>query len=191
MHCGRPLRDETKEFCHDCGKKRSYVRQGRSVWLHSGPVPGAVYRFKYQNKRSYGQIFAAEMERCCGRQVRRWEIDEIMPVPLHPSRKRMRGYNQAEILASELSQRMGIPFKNNVLFRIRKTVPQNELDDEERRQNLRGAFGVSAEWIPCRNVLLIDDIYTTGSTVERCAKMLKKAGAQNVYFLTISIGQGL
>ena len=191
MHCGRPLRSETEEFCHDCRKKRSYIRQGRSVWLHCGPVQGAVYRFKYQNKRSYGQVFAAEMERCCGGQMRRWEIDEIMPVPLHPSRKRMRGYNQAEILAAELSIRTGIPLRNNALFRIKKTVPQKELDDEGRRRNLMGAFGVSTDWIPCRNVLLIDDIYTTGSTVERCAKMLKKAGGQNVYFLTISIGQGL
>ena len=122
--------------------------------------------------------------------MRRWEIDEIMPVPLHPSRKRMRGYNQAEILAAELSIRTGIPLRNNALFRIKKTVPQKELDDEGRRRNLMGAFGVSTDWIPCRNVLLIDDIYTTGSTVERCAKMLKKAGVQNVYFLTISIGQG-
>ena len=191
MHCGKPLRDETDEYCPDCRKRKSYISRGRSVWLHSASVPGAIYRFKYQNKRRYGKVFAEEMERCCGSVLKKWEIDEIIPVPLHPSRKRIRGYNQAEILACELSALTGIPVRKDVLFRIRKTKPQKQLDDRERRQNLKGAFAVNREWEPRRNVLLVDDIYTTGSTVERSAKMLKKAGCENVYFLTISIGQGL
>ena len=191
MHCGKPLREETDEYCPDCRNRKSYIRQGRSVWLHSGSVPGAVYRFKYQNRRRYGRIFAEEMAGCCGGVLRKWEIDEIIPIPLHSSRKRMRGYNQAEILASELSFLTGIPVRKDVLLRIRKTQPQKQLDDRERRQNLRGAFAVVKGWDPCRNALLIDDIYTTGSTVERSAKMLRKAGCENVYFLTISIGQGL
>lgn len=191
MHCGKPLRDETEEYCTDCRNRKSYIRQGRSVWSHSGPVPGAVYRFKYQNKRRYGKVFAGEMDRCCGSLLKRWDIDEIIPIPLHPSRKRMRGYNQAEILASALSDLTGIPVRKDVLLRIKKTKPQKQLDSMERRSNLEGAFAVKKEWTPCRNVLLIDDIYTTGSTVERSAKMLKKAGGENVYFLTISIGQGI
>lgn len=191
MHCGKPLTDETDEYCSDCRKRKSFIRRGKSVWIHSGPVRRAVYRFKYGNRRRYGRIFAAEMEECFGGQLTEWKIDEIIPVPLHPSRKRMRGYNQAEILACELSSLTGIPVRTDVLFRIRRTEPQKHLDDGERRRNLRGAFAVGKNWVPCRNALLIDDIYTTGSTVERCAKMLEKAGCENVYFLTISIGQGL
>ncbi len=115
----------------------------------------------------------------------------IIPIPLHPSRKRVRGYNQAEILADELSLLTGIPARNDILYRIKRTSPQKKLDGSGRRKNLRGAFAVKrGENLP-QNVLLIDDIYTTGSTVERCAKMLRLGGVQNVYFLTVSIGQGI
>ena len=171
MHCGKPLKDETEEYCPDCGKRlagkhvdsrnpqRSALDQGRSLWLHREPVSGALYRF--------------------------------IPVPLHPSRRRKRGFNQAEILAEELGKLCGIPVETDVLFRIRKTAPQKVLGREGRMKNLRGAFGVSAGWNPCGNVLLIDDIYTTGATLERAAAVLKKAGVQKVFFLTISIGQGI
>ena len=112
-------------------------------------------------------------------------------MPLHPSRRRRRGFNQAEILARELGGLCGLPVRTDVLYRIRKTSPQKLLGRAERLRNLHGAFGVSADWKPCGNVLLIDDIYTTGATLERAAGILKKAGAQKVFFLTISIGQGI
>ena len=124
-------------------------------------------------------------------QVRRWEIEEIIPVPLHSSRRRARGYNQAELLADELGKRWGIPVNKKAVIRIQKTIPQKELGNRARIENLKAAFGVSKTWIPKQKVLIIDDIYTTGNTIHRVAKVLKKAGAQKVYFLTISIGQGL
>ena len=191
MHCGKPLKQDTEEYCSDCRGRKSFVRQGKSVWLHSGPVPGAVYRFKYHNRRRYGQIFAKEMAERYEDQIRKWKIEEIIPVPLHRKKKKKRGYNQAEIIAAELAACVNLPVRNDVLFRVKDTKPQKQFDNRERKRNLQGAFAVSRNWIPCRNVLLIDDIYTTGSTIERSAKMLKKAGAENVYFLTVSIGQGL
>lgn len=191
MHCGKPLEDDTKEFCMDCSRRSSCLEQGRALWLHKDPVPGAVYRYKYKNKRSYGAIFAEEMMSAYGEFMKRWGIGAILPIPLHSSKMRQRGYNQAELLARELSVRSGIPCRSDVLFRIRKTVPQKSLDARERRQNMQGAFAVSARWEPVSAVLLIDDIYTTGSTLERAALVLKKAGVQKVYFLTISIGQGV
>lgn len=191
MRCGKPLNKETREYCADCRKKDSNIAQGRSLWIHQDPVPGAVYRFKYHNKRSYGRLFAEEMAECYGKWIASKGIEVIIPVPLHPSKKRKRGFNQAEILAGILAEATGIPIQTDVLFRIKKSRPQKMLDPQERRENLKGAFAVSKRWKPCRNVLLIDDIYTTGSTIERCAGMLKKAGAENVWFLTISIGQGV
>lgn len=191
MRCGKPLAAEQQEYCSDCREKESFVEQGRSLWLHREPVPRALYRFKYHNRRSYGALFAREMAARYGSWIASHNIDVILPVPLHPSRRRSRGFNQAEILAGELSELMDIPFRTDVLYRIKKTSPQKVLGPGERRSNLKGAFAVSAEWKACRNVLLIDDIYTTGSTIERCAMMLKKAGAENVWFLTISIGQGI
>ena len=124
-------------------------------------------------------------------QLRRWEAEEIIPVPLHRSRRRKRGFNQAEILARELGAAAGIPVRTDVLFRVKKTSPQKSLGKKERQANLKGAFAVSGAWNPGKNVVLIDDIYTTGATLDRAAKMLRKAGARNVYFLTISIGQGI
>ena len=191
MRCGKPLRDEIREYCRDCEARSSFFDRGYGMWLHSEPVSGAVYRFKYKNKRNWGRIFAVELAEHYEGQIRAWGIEEIIPIPLHSTRKRKRGFNQSEVVAGILSELTGIPCRTDVLFRIRKTVPQKQLDRRGRKDNLMGAFGVSREWNACENVLLIDDIYTTGTTVGRAAKMLKKAGAQNVYFLTISIGQGI
>ena len=191
MRCGKPLRDETREYCRDCETRSSFFDRGYGMWLHREPVSGAVYRFKYKNKRNWGRIFAVELAEHYEGQIRAWGIEEIIPIPLHSTRKRKRGFNQSEVVAGILSELTGIPCRTDVLFRIRKTVPQKQLDRRGRKDNLMGAFGVSREWNACENVLLIDDIYTTGTTVGRAAKMLKKAGAQNVYFLTISIGQGI
>ena len=191
IHCGKPLDREEQEYCADCRKKDSYITQGRALWVHSDPVPRAVYRFKYHNRRGYGVVFAREMAGHYEEWIRKCKIDLIVPVPLHPSKKRKRGFNQAEILAKTLSEETGIPVRTDVLFRIRKTKPQKELGPSERKANLKGAFAVSASWKAAGNVLLVDDIYTTGSTAERCAYMLKRAGVQNVWFLTISIGQGI
>lgn len=191
MRCGKPVSDDSQEFCEDCSDRESYITCGRNLWLHREPVAGALYRFKYHNRRNYGKVFAGELAVCYAEQLRRWKIEEIIPVPLHRSRRRKRGFNQAEILARGLADAAGIPVRTDVLFRVKKTSPQKRLGKRERQANLQGAFAVSREWNPRKNVVLIDDIYTTGATLNRAAKILKKAGAQNVYFLTISIGQGI
>ena len=191
MRCGKPVRYEEQEYCRDCAGRDYAYDQGRSLWLHVPPVTQAIYQFKFHNKRYYADIFAGEMARQYGGWIRAREIGEILPVPLHPSRLRARGFNQACLLAEGLSRELQIPVGKNVVYRIRKTRPQRLLDDRGRERNLKQAFGVSAQWKAPRNVLIIDDIYTTGSTIHRISKVLKKAGVQKVYFLTISIGQGL
>lgn len=191
MRCGKPVKKEEQEYCRDCLRHPVSYEQGRSVWRHCEPVSQAVYRFKYKNKRYYGRIFAAEMAKSCGSHVRRWGIEEIIPVPLHPARKRARGYNQADILAEELGRILDIPVNRKVLYRVRNTKPQKNLDNMQRTRNLKGAFAVSKQQGVKKAVLLVDDIYTTGSTIHKAAYMLKLAGAEKVYFLTISIGQGL
>ncbi len=115
----------------------------------------------------------------------------IIPVPITKNRYYERGYNQAELLAKQLSECMRIPMEKDVLYRIKKTRPLKEMNGEQRHRNLKGAFAVSKSWNPRQNILLIDDIYTTGSTIERAAGILKKAGVENVYFLTLSFGQGI
>lgn len=190
MRCGKTV-GEGEEFCGDCAKGERAFEQGRSLWIHCVPVTDAIYRFKYHNRRCYGKIFAEELVRMYRRRLERWDIQEIIPVPLHRARKRRRGYNQSEVLARELGKILQIPVSTDVIFRIRNTRPQKDLDEKERFFNLKGAFGVSKKWEPKGNVLVVDDIYTTGSTIHNMAGILRKAGAPKVYFLTISIGQGI
>ncbi|MGC4019321.1 MAG: ComF family protein [Muricomes sp.] len=193
MCCGKPVEKEEQEYCRDCRKHSDFYEfdQGRSVWVHRAPVSSAVYRFKYKNKRHYGKVFAEEMAENCAGQIHRWGIEEIIPVPLHSAKRKVRGYNQAEILAEELGKILNIPVNKKILYRIRNTKPQKDLDNAQRIQNLKGAFAVSKHQPVKNSVLVIDDIYTTGSTIHKAAHMLKLAGAQKVYFLTISIGQGV
>lgn len=113
-----------------------------------------------------------------------------MPVPLHPSRKRKRGYNQAQILAEEIGKILEIPVDSKSLIRTRKTSPQKKLGHKERKKNLKHAFAVKHTFQTVKRVLLVDDIYTTGNTIDAVSNVLKQKGVENVYFLTISIGQG-
>lgn len=198
MKCGKPIQNEEQEYCYDCSRFEYAFEQGYSLWVHHQPVSGAIYQYKFHNKRCFANIFAKEMVKNYGWAIQKWEIDAILPVPLHSSKRRKRGYNQAEILAKEIAKewnlerdRKEIPVLNDVVFRVKKTKPQKILDDVERQQNLQHAFAVASDWKPLKNILVIDDIYTTGATIEKIAEKLKEAGVQNVYFLTISIGQGL
>lgn len=191
MKCGKPVLMEEQEYCADCAKHELAFEQGRSLWVHAGSVTQAVYRFKFHNKRYYARIFAQEMAERYGEWVRMNRIETIIPVPLHFSKRRSRGFNQAELLAKELGKQIGLSVETDAVVRIKKTNPQKKLSHKERQMNLKGAFGVRTDWKPARTVLLVDDIYTTGNTIHRIAKVLKKAGVQKVFFLTISIGQGL
>ena len=144
-----------------------------------------------RTRESMRRFLRKKWRKDSAKDLRRWQAEALIPIPLSEKRQKKRGYNQAKILARELSKRTGIPVEEGALFRIRDTRPQKELDDRERQQNLRQAFAVAKCWKPVRSVVLVDDIYTTGSTINKAAKMLKKAGVSKVYFLTISIGQGL
>lgn len=188
--CGKPISKEESEYCFDCTGKKHAFEEGRSLWVHKDPVEQAVYAFKYKNRRIYGKTFGAEMAECYGKYLWKKEVDLIVPIPLHKKRRKERGYNQAEILANELGKRTGIPVDARALKRIKETSPQKKLNDKGRRQNIKGAFA-SERKIAGKTIVLVDDIYTTGSTLDEAARTLYQNGAEKVYFLTISIGQGI
>lgn len=154
----------------------------------------SIAGFKYGGRREYGTFYAAELAAHYGAFIKRLGPDVLIPVPVHRSRKRMRGYNQAEVLAYELEKLLHIPVLSEVLIRTRKTVPQKELDDKERLFNLSKAFAVDDKYksrlLPVNKAIIIDDIYTTGSTIEACSRILKKEGVNKVYFLVLCIGKG-
>lgn len=188
--CGKPIRQKGAEFCYDCEREDLCYEQGRSLWIHKMPVSSSIYAFKYKNRRVYGEVYGREMAKMFRKIIRLWEIDVIVPVPLHRKKQKKRGYNQAEILAKEIGFRVGIPVDTTLVKRKKNTVPQKEFTRKERKKNLKNAFEVTGK-VEGKRVLIIDDIYTTGSTIDSISILLKKAGAEKTYFLTISIGQGL
>lgn len=188
--CGKPIRQEEKEFCYDCEREELCFEQGRSLWLHKMPVSSSIYAFKYKNRRIYGEIYGREMAKTFRKIIYLWKVDVIVPVPLHKKKQKKRGYNQSEILAKEIGFYVNIPVDTTLVKRKINTVPQKEFSRKERKKNLKNAFEVTKK-IKGKRVLIIDDIYTTGSTIDAISVLLKKAGAEKTYFLTISIGQGL
>ena len=187
--CGKPIREAEKEYCYDCTMIRHVFEEGRSIWIHKEPVSRAVYALKYQNRRIYAKAFGEEMADQYGYYLREEKVELIVPVPLHRKKMRIRGYNQAALLAEVLGEITGISVDEDILVRVKNTKPLKQLNDKERRRSIRGAFSVrKSVW--AKTIVLIDDIYTTGSTLDEAARVLLKAGAEKVYFLTISIGQG-
>jgi len=112
--------------------------------------------------------------------------DVIVPVPLHARRLRERGYNQAALLARELGKGVGLPVLENALIRVRDTSPQVDLGAEERRENVRGAFHLPDDRLVGKSVLLVDDVYTTGATLEACSLALKQRGVRAAWALTLA-----
>lgn len=122
--------------------------------------------------------------------LRSWNPDALVPIPLHKTRKRKRGFNQAQLLAEKLGEILEIPVEKRILERTKKTGPQKELNDVQRRANLKNAFQVRQNDVRLKRIVLVDDIYTTGSTIDAAAAVLLEHGAEKVYFLTICIGRG-
>ena len=203
--CGRPLADPDAEYCPACRTQRHAYTQGRALYLYTDAVRESLHAVKYHNKREYLEYYAQEIAEHLEEAVKTWQPQVMIPIPMHPSARRKRGYNQAEILAKELGGILGIQVRCDVLKKVRKTSSQKELDYRARQSNLKGAFAAAKKYthsgrregglqeIPCgakrylpwERVLLVDDIYTTGSTVHEAAAVLKNAGVKCVYFVAI------
>ena len=159
--------------------------------MHRPPVSGSIYQFKFKNRRVYAQYYAEMMANQLGSQIRKWKAEVIIPIPMDAGKKRKRGYNQAEILACELGKITGIPVETGLLRKRKTADAQKRLNRQDRAHNLEGSFWVERKTRLPERALLIDDIYTTGNTVNEAAKTLKKSGVRHVFILTISIGQDI
>ena len=186
--CGKKLKRENAEYCEDCRTFPHEFTQARACWLYQDPVRGAVYRFKNSNRRDYAALFAEEMIRQNAVWLSNLKVDFIVPVPLHKKKRRLRGYNQAELLAAEISRKCGIPLKRNLLCKNKETEQQKSLARQKRKANLKDAFCVKEKITSGQSFLLIDDVYTTGSTADAAALVLKEAGAKEVYVFCLCIG---
>lgn len=188
--CGKPLAVEEQEYCGDCMRKKHAYDRGRAAFVYEEWMRRSIAQYKYGGRREYAEFYAEEILLACAREMIRWKAEVLVPIPLHPSRQRKRGYNQAELLAAKLSKKSGIPMDEDCLIRTKKTRAQKELSDRDRLENLKNAFSVQEKKVPCKRIILVDDIYTTGSTMDEAARVLKENGAEFIYFLCISVGRG-
>ena len=187
MKCGKGLSGPEKEYCGDCRKHPHKFVRGRSLYQYERAA-GAIYRFKYQGRQEYADFFAEELYQHLGRDIQTMKAEAIIPVPLHKSRLRERGYNQAAVLARALSERCGVPVQEHLVIRQKKTTPQKQLNYAERQNNLKKAFKICANDVKLNTVIIIDDIYTTGSTVDALAEALLDKGVKHVFVITLAAG---
>ena len=117
--------------------------------------------------------------------------DAIIPVPLHKTREKQRGYNQAALIARELGKRLNIPVEEEFVGRIRQTLPQKNLKGKERQNNLKNAFKIRQNDVKLNTVIVVDDIYTTGTTMDEIAGCLKRAGIREIYCISLAVGRGI
>lgn len=192
--CGKQIIKYEEEYCFDCKNKKHFYRTGISLVEHTCAVRKSIYSIKYNNKREYVDFYVDEIFKRYENEIKLWDCNVIVPVPLHKKKKIKRGYNQAEIIAKKLSRKLNIPMDKEILKRIKNTVPQKELNDLQRKKNLKDAFIVSKKINQNREkfkkIIIVDDIYTTGSTIDACARELLKNGATEIYYICISIGGG-
>ncbi len=180
MKCGRQLLMEDEEFCSRCVKESHSYDSSRSLLVYNEDMKRMMYRFKYSERREYASVFARMAVGLRSDWLRYQKCRLIVPVPMFRGKKGLRGYNQAEDLALELERLLGIRSCPELVFRSRNTKPLKGLTEKERRANLKGAFSVNRDaligflktGLPAR-FLLVDDIYTTGSTVDALAELLK------------------
>jgi ComF family protein len=180
---------EGRFTCGRCQERKFHFECTVTRYLHRGPVRECVHRFKYNRhfylRRELGRWLADTLT---DSRMTEQRIDAIVPVPLHSTRKRERGFNQAAVLAELLGQKAGKPVLH-ALQRIRYTSTQTQFDRDTRMENLRNAFRMRQN-VPVRklHLLLVDDVLTTGSTVDECARVLKQAGAASVRVATVARG---
>lgn len=185
--CGKPVKTE-EEYCGDCRRTRHVFEQGRGIFVYDEKMKSSVMRFKYFGCREYGDFFAGAMCRYAGKELKRWNPDLIVPVPLHPSKERSRGFNQSAFLAERISSLTGIPWDAFLVKKVCRTKSQKKLGAAERQENLKKAFYVN-HFVRGKRILVVDDVYTTGSTMDAMARCLLEKGAEKVYFLTVCIGR--
>lgn len=186
--CGKPIEDERKEYCTDCAENRHFYREGRALYEY-GSIRQSLYRFKYKGRHEYAEFYGSELAKHMENVIRQWKPDALVPVPLHKSRRRQRGYNQAEVLAKALGKQLGIPVNTRLIKRVKKTVPQKKLNRRMRQNNLKKAFKIDRNDVKLSTIIIIDDIYTTGSTVDAMAVVLQEAGIKDIYFVALAAGR--
>ena len=194
--CGKQVLTESQQFCYDCAHTEHTFIKGRAMLNYDETAQRIMSGIKYRNRREHAEIISRMLIYRMKDFIAEMNPDCLVPVPVHKSRLRERGYNQAQLIADYISRETGIPVRPDILQRTRHTVAMKNLDPKERQANLREAFLADTEaFAPEKggkpqHIMLIDDIYTTGATAEACAGILSKYGI-GMSFLAVCIGSDI
>jgi ComF family protein len=162
----------------------SPLQERRATAEYGGSLQQAIHAFKYSGKRGFATVLAVRLAATYAESG--WTPTLITAVPLHANRKRSRGFNQAALLAQELSTIIKIPFRAEIIERVKDTRPQVGLGKQDRQQNMESAFKAVPSISVGQQIVIVDDVYTTGATIRACASALREAGASKVWALTVA-----
>ena len=180
--CGKKQR--TEMVCDQCASEPPSFVALRSWAVYLGPLRRAIQRLKYQRDVAMGEILARPLVDLLKNM--NWSIDLIVPVPISLARLKERGYNQVSLLARPISLGLELPYRARALLRVRETQSQVGLSAEERRLNVKGVFQAEPRLVTGKSVLVVDDIMTTGSTMNECSLALMRSGARQVFGVTLA-----
>jgi ComF family protein len=190
--CGQPWMvpeesGEKSRFCHDCCEQRFAFRCARSFGLYQGALVRAILLLKYERIEPLGAWFAARLAQVVHTEIERLGADVVVPVPLHRQRRQERGFNQVDLFGRPLASLLGVPYHPVLLMRSRPRPEKHLLRNGERWEEVRGAFAIRAGGrVDNLRVLLLDDVMTTGATLDACSRALGDAGAESVLALTVA-----
>jgi ComF family protein len=194
QRCGRAF-DPTAQGAPECAECRAGAPRfdlARAVGRHTGTLRQAVLSYKFRGAQRLARPLAARLAGLLQELDARGElalsdVEALVPVPLHEARRRWRGFDQAQLLAEHVGSQLGLRVLTGTLIRCRETTPQVELKPNERAQNVRGAFETAKPGLVAgRKLMLVDDVFTTGATINECARMLRQAGAARACALTVT-----
>ena len=184
LRCSEPL-GSMANYCLHCKKTKPYFTKNISLFLYEYPINKVIRQLKYDNKKylssTFSNMIAGEISKMDVK------FDMVIPVPLYFKRQKIRGYNQSELLAESLNTKLGIEINTEALVKIKNTRTQANLTRAERMENLRDEFSVpDKKIVKGKTILLVDDVFTTGTTINECSKTLIEAGAKAVYSVTLA-----
>jgi len=197
--CGQPFSaaddGETElSLCENCREQKFNFAMARSYGRYEGELARAILLLKFERLEPLGNWFAERLRKMVQAEAARMRADVIVPVPLHRQRQRERGFNQVELFAKPLAKKLGIPYRPVLLMRQRARPEKHLLSTEERWEAVRGAFAIRKRGrVDNLRILLLDDVMTSGATLDACSRALREAGAKSVAGLTIAraVRQGI
>lgn len=188
--CGKTLISDREELCADCREHRHWFDAGMAVFVYEEVMRSSMDYFKGFGRKEYGDFYVEAMARCGRRAIERWRPQLVIPVPMTAAKLRKRGFNQAQVLAEGLAEKFSLPVSDQFILRTGQGKEQKTLNAAQRRRSLLSAFETGSDYRPLESVLLVDDVYTTGSTMDAMARLLKRNDTQCVYFLALAQGKG-